>query len=194
MQCRLALTLAYLKLCTLVLCIFLNPKPQYQILLKAPILSKQTAGSSLPVIVSEDICYSVVCSAAVGILQSVERPGSVYSIMPQWWHLMVLQYVASSFHLPSVSTANINTVQYTKQYQQCEYQQSQMLWYPRCCFLSPTSWQPLFTATVCTSLVSLQVCQRKQISWTQFTVAFHMAISCSGTCLLCPNINIQRYI
>jgi len=29
-------------------------------------------------------CHSDVCSAAVGILQCVERPGSVYSIMPQW--------------------------------------------------------------------------------------------------------------
>jgi hypothetical protein len=33
---------------------------------------------------------------------------------------MVLQYVAASFHLLSVSTANINTVQYPKPYQQYE--------------------------------------------------------------------------
>jgi len=31
---------------------------------------------------------------------------------------MVLHYEAASFHLPSVSTANSNTVQYTKPYQQ----------------------------------------------------------------------------
>jgi len=31
---------------------------------------------------------------------------------------MLLQYVAVSFHLPSVSTANINTVQYPKPHQQ----------------------------------------------------------------------------
>jgi hypothetical protein len=31
---------------------------------------------------------------------------------------MVLQYVAASFHLPSVSTANNNTMQYAKPYQQ----------------------------------------------------------------------------
>jgi len=55
-----------------------------------------------------------------GILQGVECPGSVYSIMPQRWHLMVLLYVAASFHLPSVSNANINTVQYTKPHQECE--------------------------------------------------------------------------
>src|SRR5215475_8380911 len=33
---------------------------------------------------------------------------------------MVLQYVAASFHLPSVSTPNPNTVQYTKPHQQYE--------------------------------------------------------------------------
>ena len=71
--------------------------------------------------------------------------------MLQWWHLMVLQYVAASFHLPSVSTANINTVQYPKPYSNMKYQQSQLLWYPRCCFLSPTSRQPLFTATAVSS-------------------------------------------
>jgi len=54
-----------------------------------------------------------------GILQRVERPGSVNSIMTRWWHLMVLQYVAVSFQLPSVSTANINTLQYPKPYKQC---------------------------------------------------------------------------
>jgi hypothetical protein len=55
-----------------------------------------------------------------GILQGVERPGSVCSIMPQWWHLMVLQHAAASFHQTSVSTANINTVQYTLPHKQCE--------------------------------------------------------------------------
>jgi hypothetical protein len=33
---------------------------------------------------------------------------------------MVLQYVATSFHLPSVSTANNNTLQNSKPYQQFE--------------------------------------------------------------------------
>jgi len=33
---------------------------------------------------------------------------------------MMLQYVAASFHLQSVSTANINTVQYPKLHKQCE--------------------------------------------------------------------------
>jgi len=76
---------------------------------------------------------------------------------------MVLQYVAASFHLPSVSTANINTVQYTKPYSNMKYQQTQLLLYPRCCFLSPTSWQPLYTVTTVSSLMSLQVCQHTTI-------------------------------
>jgi hypothetical protein len=33
---------------------------------------------------------------------------------------MLLQYVAASFYLPSVSTANINTGQYTPPHKQCE--------------------------------------------------------------------------
>ena len=78
------------------------------------------------------------------ILQGEESPGSVYSIMPQRWLLILLHYGAASFHLPSVSTANINTVQHPKPYSNMKYQPTQLLWYPRCCFLSPTSWQPLF--------------------------------------------------
>ena len=35
---------------------------------------------------------------------------------------MVLQYRAAIFHLPSVSNANINTVQYTKLHKQYEIQ------------------------------------------------------------------------
>ena len=50
------------------------------------------------------------------ILQGVEHPGTVCSTMPQWGHLMVLQYMAASFHLLSVSTANINP----KPYKQCD--------------------------------------------------------------------------
>ena len=107
-----------------------------------------------------------------GILQFVERPRSVYSTMPQWWHLTVLQYVAASFHLPSVSTANSNTVQYTNRTSNVKYQQSQLLWYPRCCFLSPTSWQPLFVATA-----SLHVCKHRSHYVTQFEVLLLTVIS-----------------
>jgi len=61
--------------------------------------------------------------------------------MPQWWRLKLLQYVAASFHLPSVSTDNINTVQYQKCTRNVKCQKPQLLWYPRCFFLSPTTWQ-----------------------------------------------------
>ena len=95
-----------------------------------------------------------------GILQGVERPGSVYSIMPQWWHLMVLQYVAASFHLPPVSTANTNTVQHTKPYSNMKRQQSQLLWYPRCCY---SIRQPFFIATADSSLTSPQAYQNTRL-------------------------------
>ena len=55
----------------------------------------------------------------VGILQGKERPG-VCSIMQQPILLILLKYAAASFHLPSVSTTNINTVQHPKPYQQYE--------------------------------------------------------------------------
>jgi len=55
----------------------------------------------------------------VGILQGKERPG-VCSIMQQPILLILLKYAAASFHLPSVSTTNINTVQYPKPYKQNE--------------------------------------------------------------------------
>jgi len=103
-------------------------------------------------------CHSDICSAPRRHYTGCGNPGSVYSTMPQWGHLMLLQYVAARSHLPSVSTANINTMQYPK-----PYQQSQLLWYPRCCFLSPTSWQPLFIATAVSCLMSLQACQNTTI-------------------------------
>ena len=138
---------------------------------------------------SEDTCcHCDVSNAAGGHSAGCRTSWVCLQHHAMWWHLMVLQYVAASFHLPSVSTANTNTVQHTKPHSNMKHQQSQLLWYPRCCFLSPTSWQPLFTAGVDTFLMSLQVCQHKEIWWTRFTGAFHTNISCSDTCLLCPNI------
>jgi hypothetical protein len=128
----------------------------------------------------------------VGILQGVERPGSVYSMMPQWWHLMVLQYVAASFHLPSVSTSNINTVQYTKPYSDMKYQQSQLLWYPRCCFLSPTLWQRLSTVTAASNLMSVQACQHKTIILSHNTILFSTAADPAQTRAQC--VQLPKYI
>jgi len=65
-------------------------------------------------------CQCDVCSDHGWHSGGCRSPGSAYSIMPKWWHLMVLQYVAASFHLPSVTTANINTVQGPKPYKQFE--------------------------------------------------------------------------
>ena len=115
----------------------------------------------------------------VGILQGVERPGSVYSIMPQWWHLMVLQYVAASFHLPSVSTTDINILQYPKPYKQCEIPTIPAVVISK--VLLPQS--NIMTAFVhchrwlfCDISSSLQTYRNHNV--TQFTVLFIMVISC----------------
>ena len=162
----LALNLASLIWCTvssdtLVGYTCLTAKPQCQIVLKALICSKQRVISSVALSVSEDTC----CPLSLWCLQCCcwHSAGCRMSWVCLQHHAtvvtsMLLQYVAASFHLPSVSTANINTVQYPKPYN-VQYQQSQLLWYPRCCFLSPTSWQPLFRATAVSSLMSLHFCQ-----------------------------------
>ena len=65
-------------------------------------------------------CHCDVCTTFKGFLLTVECPGSVYSIMPQWWHLMLLQDVAASFHQTTVSTVNFNSFQYSPPFQQYE--------------------------------------------------------------------------
>jgi len=104
-----------------------------------------------------------------GILQDVESPGSVYSIMPQ---LVTSNFVAicGSKFPPTVSkhcqqSTQCSTQNHTSNMQ---YQQSQLLWYPRCCFLSPTSWQPLSTNTVVLSLMLLHACQHTKSRISHF--------------------------
>ena len=70
---------------------------------------------TLSVHYDSDICSVAGCHSA-----RCRTSWVVYSIMLQWWHLMVLQCVAASFHLPSVSTANINNFQYPKPHNKCE--------------------------------------------------------------------------
>ena len=131
-----------------------------------------------------------------GILQCVQIPGSVYSIMSQWWHLMLLQYVAAIFHLPSVSTAIINTVQYKKPYQQ--YGIPTILAVVISKVLLPQS-------DIMTSFVhshsnffcdfSPVLPKYSNLNVTQFTVKCSNIISCSPdhTCPNSPTVNTQQY-
>jgi hypothetical protein len=79
---------------------------------------------------------------------------------------MVLQYVAASFHLPSVSTANINTQQYPKPYQQYEVPTIPAVVISK--VLLPQS--NIMAAFVHShrSLMSLQACQHTTINVTQY--------------------------
>ena len=65
-------------------------------------------------------CYSNVCSAASGHSGGCRSSWVCLQHHATWWHLMVLQYVAASFHLPAVSTATFITLQYPLPFQQCE--------------------------------------------------------------------------
>jgi len=133
----------------------------------------------------------------VGILQGLERPGSVYSIMRQWWLLMDLEYVAAIFHLPSVSNANLNRCNTQNDNSYVKHQQSQPLWYPRCCFLSPTSRQHLPTTTANYPLMSLQACQHTANIMShnvQFYSVRPLAADPSHSYTKCPTANIQHHI
>jgi hypothetical protein len=106
--------------------------PKCQIMEKTLTFSKQTAVIFSAMIRSDDTwrplllwCVAVMLCCT---LQGVEHPGSVFSIMTQWWHLMVLQYVSTSFHLPSVSTANTNAVRYLNTYKRSDMSTIPAVW------------------------------------------------------------------
>jgi ABC-type glycerol-3-phosphate transport system permease component len=82
---------------------------------------------------------------------------------------MVLQYVAASFQLPSVSTANINTVQYPKSYERCKLPAVPAVVIPKVLLPQSNILQPLFIATTISSLMSLQACQHSNHNVTKFT-------------------------
>jgi len=127
------------------------------------------------------------------ILQGVVCPGSVYSVMPQRWHLMVLKHVPASFHLPSVSTANINIVQYPTQYKQCEIPTV-----PAVVIFKVLL--PQFNIMVV--FVRSNSCQFSDSSpglptyknhyVTQFTVySLWVFLTCWDSCIKCPTVNIK---
>jgi len=72
---------------------------------------------------------------------------------------MLLQYVAASFHLPSVSTANINTVQYPNTYKLFDMPTFPAVVISKVLLPQSNIMAAFVTATVDTSLMSLHVCQ-----------------------------------
>ena len=77
-----------------------------------------------------------------------------------------------------------------------QHQQSQLLWYPRCRFLRPTSWQPLFVATAVYCVMSVQTCQHKTNTIKKIKFIFSTPLSAdpSHSHTNCPTTNTQRYI
>jgi hypothetical protein len=135
-------------------------------MLKEININKHTAIMSSAISANEDTC----CPLSLWCLQCCWEHSAgcrTYWVCLQHCATVVtsngVTVCAASFHLPSVSTANTNAVQHPT-----PHQHSQLLWYPRCCFLSPVSWQPLFTATAQSSFVSFQACQQTTIIKSKF--------------------------
>jgi len=80
---------------------------------------------------------------------------------------MVLQYTAASFHLLSVSTANINTVQYPKSCHQYEIPTIPVIVISKVLLPQSNIMASLFTATAVYCLMSIQACQHKEIIISQ---------------------------
>jgi hypothetical protein len=70
------------------------------------------------------LCHCEVCSAAVGHFGACRKSWVCLQHRASVVNLMVLQYIAANFHLPSVSTANINTMQHPQPHKQCEIQKN----------------------------------------------------------------------
>jgi len=96
-----------------------------------------------------------------GILQGVGRPGSVYSIMPTSNGVRV----CGSQFPPTVSKHCLHqhSAMPTTTQAMWNTNKSQLLWYSRWCFLSPTSWPPLFRAIENSSVMFLHSCQHTKI-------------------------------
>jgi len=131
-------------------------------MLKAPTFSKQPATNSTAISDSEEKCCHCHCDVCC-------VPGGHSAWCRKSWFCLQ--------HHATLLTSNVLTIwgsqcpptvskhcqhqhcAIPKQYSNMKYQQSQLLWYPRCGFLSSASWQPLFTATAVSPLMYIHVCQ-----------------------------------
>jgi hypothetical protein len=90
---------------------------------------------------------------------------------------MVLQYVAATFHLPSVSTVNINKVQYSTPHQQYETPTIPAVVISKVLLPQSNIKAAFVHSTAITSLMSLQACQHTPNLMSQNSVVFRMSIS-----------------
>jgi hypothetical protein len=114
---------------------------------------------------------TAVTSSAISRSEVTFCPLSLWCLQCSWW---------------TVSTANINTVWKPNTYKQFDMPKSQLSRYQRCCFLSPTSWQPFSTNTTNSSLMSLQSCQHRAIKISQsfqYIQNGHLLVTCLYFCL-----------
>ena len=110
--------------------------------------------------------------------------------MPQWWHLMVLQYVAASFHLPSVSTPNFNTVQNPKPHKHYETITIPNLVISKV-LLPQSNFKAAFVHRHSSLLSDIPPCLPKYSSnITQYAVLFPMFICCRPPHTLAQNVQL----
>jgi len=109
----------------------------------------------------------------------------------------VLKYVAASFHLASVSTAHIKTVQHTKPYQQCEIPTGPDVVISK----MPLPQSNTMAASVhknsslfCDASPCLPKYDNHNIKQSNFNSVCHSLLTISHSHTKCPTANTQQYI
>jgi hypothetical protein len=107
---------------------------------------------------------------------------------------MVLQYVAASFHLPSVSTANINTVEFPKPYQQYATPRIPAVLISKVLLPQSNVNAELVSHSKFLSDSSTGLSKYNNLHTIQFTVAFNMDISFTPARRPAQYVQISKYI
>jgi hypothetical protein len=131
-------------------------------MLKAPTFSKQPATTSTAISDSEEKCCH--CHSEVYCVIGGHSAWCRKSCVCLQHHATVVTSngvtICGSHFAPAVSKhCQQQHSAIPKQFSNMKYQQSQLLWYPMCGFLSSASWQPLFTTTAVSPLMYIHVCQ-----------------------------------
>jgi hypothetical protein len=105
----------------------------------------------------------------------------------------VLQYVAASFQLPSVSTAKINKLQFPKPYKQCEIPTIPAVVISKGLLPQSNVNAELVSHSKFLSDSSPGLPKYNNLHKLQFTVAFHMDISFTPTEAPAQYVQISKY-
>jgi len=138
-------------------------------------------------------CHSDVYRTAGGHSAGCRMSWVCLQHRAMWWQLLVFQYVAASLHLPSGSTANINTVQYTIPWKQCDSPTNTAVVISKV-LLPQSNITAVFFHSNSSLLSGVSSCLPKynhNIKILNLCSVWHFLLNTSHSCSKCPTTNIQ---